>query len=120
MKQFEKCEKCGGAIEYRQIDSVQGLFCKSYNWSLVTTCDPELDETKYCVCLLNADYKNSKHISAIASAFGNRYLDVRKLLQQEKPRVFEGEALQILKAKPILESAGLRYEIIPEFNYFKK
>lgn len=118
MEMFDKCEKCGGDVEYRQIDSVQGLFCKSCDWSLVTTCVPELDEKIYCIYVLGANYRDSKHISAISSACSKNYLDVRKLLQQEKPKVLEGNASQILKAKLILESAGLKYEIIPEFHYY--
>lgn len=107
MEVFDKCEKCGGDIEYRQTDSVQGWFCKNCDWSIVATCVPELDEDTYCIYVLGVNYMDSKHISAISRACGKNYLALSRLLQQEKPKVLEGDASQILKAKSILESAGL-------------
>ncbi len=77
----------------------------------------ERDETIYSVYTIEANYQNAEQIKAVSSVSGMNYLDARKLLQQIKPLIFEGKAINIIKVKDILDSAGLKYEIIPEFRY---
>lgn len=49
LEDFDKCEKCGGEIEYRRVDRVHCCFCKNCDWNLVTTYLPELDENTYSI-----------------------------------------------------------------------
>jgi hypothetical protein len=45
------------------------------------------------------------------------YLEVRRLLQQEKSLIFKGQASDVLIIRDILKSAGVNYEITLECNY---
>ena len=117
--QNEKCEQCGGALEFRKNGSVQGYFCKGCDWALVTTFIPDiqLDETQYTIAVSGGDYHNELHIKAVADASQINFLSARKLLQQVNPEVFKGEATKVIKVRESLSSAGLICNINPPFSY---
>jgi hypothetical protein len=113
------CEACGGDIEFRREDSVQGLYCKICDSAVVTTYIPriDIDETIYRVRVLDADFHNEDHVRIVSAISGLKFLAARRLLQQEKPLMLEGKAPNVLQARDKLVNAGLRTEISPEFNY---
>ena len=115
----EKCEACGGEVEFRREESVQGYYCKRCDWAVVTTYIPpiELDETKYQVRITGANYQDEKQVKVVSSASGLNFLQSRKLLQQENPVVFEGVASKVLKVRDALVGAGLHCNISPPFSY---
>lgn len=117
--QPEKCEACGGEVEFRREGSTQGYYCKRCGWAVVTTYIPpiELDETKYQVRIADANYQDEKQVKAVSSVSGLNFLQARKLLQQKNPVVFEGEAPKVLKARDALIMAGLHCDISPPFSY---
>jgi hypothetical protein len=119
MMQPKICEVCGGEVEFRREGSVQGFFCKSCDWSLVTTYIPEieLDETVYQVYVSDSNFRDEHQVRAVSEISGLNFLSVRKLLQQEHPMVFEGAAPKVLQALAMLEAVRLRYEIQPPFRW---
>jgi hypothetical protein len=114
-----KCEGCGGELEYRINGSVQGYFCERCGWAVVTTYIPEidLDDTKYSVFACGGDYKKDAHVRAVSEVAGVNFLSARKLLQQERPTVFQGRARAVEKVRVVLAEAGLSCEISPSFPY---
>lgn len=106
-------------MEFRREGSVQGYYCKTCDWAVVTTYIPpeQLDETKYQVRVLSGDLHNENHVRAVATVSGRNFIQARQLLQQQTPIVFEGLAVDVLKAREALNTAGVRYEIEPTFNY---
>lgn len=119
MDNFSTCQRCGGEIEFHQKGSTQGMFCKNCDWSLVTTYIPKIrtDTTIYSIFIVEADYKNINQIKEISKVCGKNYIDTRILLQQENKTIYEGKAIKILEIKGILDSVGVKYSILPEFNY---
>lgn len=117
--QPEKCAACGGEVEFRREGSVQGFYCKSCDWAVVTTyiAPIELDETKYQVRVLGANYRDNRQVRAISAITGLNFIKTRELLKQERPVVYEGEAPMVLRARETLVAAGLHFEISPPFNY---
>lgn len=117
--QSNKCKMCGGETEFRRIGSVQGLFCKTCDWNLVTSYIPEieLDETLYEVKVNNGDIHNINHVKIIAEVSGLNFLSSRKLLSEQNPTIFRGMALNVIRVRTALAQEGLDYEITPEFNY---
>ena len=115
----DKCESCGGELEFRREGSVQGLYCKNCDWALVTTyiAPIELDETKYKIRIAGANYTDEKQVKAVSTVSCLNFIQTRKLLQQENPIVFEGVAPNVMKARDALIAAGLYCDISPPFNY---
>src|SRR5688572_6974711 len=118
----ERCEKCGGEMEYRQEGSVQGLFCKNCDWYLVTTHIPpiQLDETDYEVHATGGDFKNPAHVKAVAEASGRNFLDSRRLLQESEPLVYRGKAPEVARVHDVLIAAGVGVRILPPFPHSQR
>ena len=118
----ERCEKCGGEVEFRQEGSVQGLFCKSCDWSVVTTYIPaiQLDETDYEVRVKGGDFRNEAHVKAVAEVSGRNFLGARKLLQESEPLVYKGKAPEVARAQEVLAAAGVAIQILPPFPDFHR
>lgn len=114
-----KCEACGSGLEFRRESSTQGFYCKNCDWSLVTTYIPpiDVDDTVYCVRLSGGDFHNEAQIRAVAAASSLNFIAARKLLQQENPMVFEGDAPKVKQIRDSLINAGLEPEIFPQFKY---
>jgi hypothetical protein len=115
----ERCEKCGGEMEFRQEGSVQGLFCKNCDWYLVTTHIPaiQLDETDYEVRATGGDFHNEAHVKAVAEVSGRNFLGARKLLQESEPLVYRGKAPEVARAHGVLTTAGVGVQILPPFPH---
>jgi hypothetical protein len=115
----ERCEKCGGELEYRREGSVQGLYCKQCGWQVVTTYIPEIevDETDYEVRARGGDFHNEAHVKAVADVSGRNFLGARKLLQESEPLVFRGKAPGVARVREVLGAAGIAYRIAPPFPY---
>jgi hypothetical protein len=107
-------------MEYRQEESVQGLFCKNCDWYLVTTYIPadQLDETDYEVRATGGDFRNTAHVKAVAEASGRNFLDARKLLQENEPVVYKGKAPEVARVHGVLTAAGVATRILPPFPHF--
>jgi hypothetical protein len=116
----ERCTRCGGDMESRREGSAQGLFCKSCDWSVVTTRIPAilLDETIYEVRLMGGDFRNDTHIKAVAEASGQNFLGARKQLQEREPLVYKGHAPEVARAAAVLTAAGMSVQITPPFPPF--
>lgn len=114
-----KCEKCGSDAEYRIEGSTEGLFCTKCDWAIVTTYIPNIaqDITKYKVFLSAADFKNKDHIKVVSMVSNKNLLQARKMIQEKKPVLFEGEAIEVDKVRNALNSVGVKYEIDPTFPY---
>jgi hypothetical protein len=112
-----KCEVCGGEVEFRREGSVQGFFCKTCDWAVVTTYIPQidLDETTYGLRAIGGDFHDEEQVRAVAQVSGLNFIGARRLLQQGAPLVLEAHAPQILAAKVRLNEVGLRTEISPPF-----
>ena len=116
---IDVCEKCGAEVEFRQENSIQGLFCKNCGWIVFTTYIPEIysDSNKYVVYITNPNFNDRNQISIISKISWLSYLEVRKLLQEDKPLIFSGRAPEVLKIKEKLDMEGISFEIYPKFNY---
>lgn len=112
-----KCEVCGGEVELRREGAVQGFYCKTCDWAVVTTYIPkiDLDETTYGLRAIGGDFHNESQVRAVAQVSGLNFIGARKLLQQDAPLVLEAMAPQILAAKMRLNEVGLLAEISPPF-----
>lgn len=115
----DPCDKCGLAVEWRRGESVQGPFCNQCGWLAVTTYIPPLylDDTVYEVRACGGDYKNKSHIKTVAELSGRNFLEARKLLEQDAPVVFKGEARAVCRVRDALVAAGLGYRIEPPFPH---
>ncbi|WP_152035092.1 hypothetical protein [Pseudomonas ovata] len=115
---FMVCERCGGRLENLKEGSAQGLRCADCGWSVVTThiSGIKVDEAKYEVSC-SGDYKNEAHIRAVSEVAGHNFLTCRKTLQKGISLVFIGQALEVLKVKNTLVSAGLDCTVEPELNW---
>jgi hypothetical protein len=113
------CMRCGSETECRQQGYTQIISCTKCNWSLATTNFPkiETDRTIYSLYISEADYKNTAHISAISKVFGMNYLESRRFLLQEEKPIYKGYAMEIMEIKNYFDSIGIKYNIIPTFNY---
>jgi hypothetical protein len=116
----ERCTRCGGDMEPRREGSAQGLFCKSCDWSVVTTQIPAilLDETIYEVRLMGGDFRNDAHVKAVAEVSGRNFLGARKQLQERESLVYKGQAPAVARAEAVLTAAGISVQITPPFPRF--
>lgn len=114
-----KCEACGGEVEFRRKEHVQGLFCKTCDWSVVTTYIPEidLDETVYRLHAIGGDFHSDAHVRAVSQISGLNFIGARSLLQQDEPLVLEARAPRVLEAKTRMHEVGMKTKISPPFSY---
>jgi hypothetical protein len=107
-------------MEPRREGSAHGLFCKSCDWSVVTTRIPAilLDETIYEVRLMGGDFRNDAHVKAVAEVSGRNFLGARKLLQERESLVYKGLAPAVARAEAVLTAAGISVQITPPFPRF--
>jgi hypothetical protein len=107
-------------MEPRREGSAQGLFCKSCDWSVVTTQIPAilLDETIYEVRLMAGDFRNEAHVKAVAEVSGRNFLGARKLLQERESLAYKGHAPAVARAEAVLTAAGISIQITPPFPRF--
>lgn len=114
------CPQCGGVIEPRREGSTQGLFCTNCEWSVVTTVLPEIlhDTSTYAVKVTQGDFRNERHLKAVAQVAGVNMLASRKLLQQSgNVVVATGSARSVAAARDALLSAGVGFAIDPPFPW---
>lgn len=117
---IEKCGTCGTHLEHRIEGSVQGSFCpECHNCCVVTTYIPQIaqDIAQYKIYLLSADYNNKEQIKVISKIGRVNFLQARKMIQATRPLLFEGEAIEVDKARAILQGLPILYEIEPDFPY---
>lgn len=120
ISEIPACEKCGSPVEFRCEGSTQGLFCTKCEWSVVTTCLPEIlrDTTLYEVSVTSGECGSVHHLKTVAQLAGVNFLAARKLLQGPSSfAVFTGDASKVAKVRDMLKSAGLAYEIKPPFPW---
>ena len=119
MGKENKCQKCGAETEYRIEGSNEGFFCTKCDWSVLTTHMPKIaqDITNYKVFLSAANFKNKDHVRVVSKVANKNLLQARKMIQERRPVLFEGEAMDVNKVRNALKSAGVRYEIEPTFPY---
>ena len=119
MGEYRKCEKCGSDTEYRVEGSTEGLFCTKCDWAIVTTHIPKIaqDITRYKVFLSSADFENIDHVKAVSKVSIQNLVQARKMIQERRPLLFEGEAIEVDKVRYVLSSVGVKYEIEPNFPY---
>jgi hypothetical protein len=119
MGEYTKCEKCGSDTEYRIEGSTEGLFCTKCDWAIVTTHIPKIaqDITRYKVFLSSADFKNKDHVKTVSIVANKNFVQARKMIQESRPLLFEGEAIEVDKVRDALKSVGVKYEIEPIFPY---
>ena len=98
--------------------SAQGLRCANCGWSVVMThiSGVKIDETKYEVSC-RGDYQNEAHIRAVSEVAGYNFLTSRATLQKGLSLVFTGQAVEVLRVRNVLVSAGLECTIEPDFNW---
>jgi hypothetical protein len=115
----ERCEACGGMLEYRREDRAQGRFCQHCDWSVATTFFSalELDNTSYHVRVRGGDPHNGLHVAAVAKVSGQGFAAVRHLLHDTDPLVFTGKAPEVIKVRDMLRAAGLQWDILPPFPH---
>jgi ribosomal protein S27E len=120
MKKFYSmvCEQCGGRLEIFKEGSAQGVKCADCGWTVATThiSGVKIDEKRYEVSC-SGDYKNEAHIRAVSEVTGYNFLTSRKTLQKGRSLVFTGQAMEVLRVRKILISAGLDCNVEPDFNW---
>ncbi len=120
MDNFEiLCEKCGTMMQPFLEESTQGMHCPKCGWSVVTTyiSEIELDTTEYEVHIDRGDQYNKNQIKVISKITGLNFLGSKKLLQDTKPLIFKGTAVDVIKVRKLLISAGLICLISPVFPW---
>ncbi len=112
------CEQCGSELKNFKEGSAQGLRCANCGWSIVTTnlSGIKLDEAKYEVSC-SANYHDEAHVRAVSEVTGYNFLMSRKALQKGRFTVFNGQAVEVLRIRNILISAGLECVIDPDFKW---
>ena len=119
MNEHKRCENCGSETEYRIEGSTEGLFCTKCDWAVLTTYIPKIaqDITQYKVFLSSADFKNKEHVKVVSKIANKNLLQARKMIQENRPILFEGEAVEVDKVRDALKSVGVKFEIKPNFPY---
>jgi hypothetical protein len=113
------CENCGNEAVYRILGLCQGCFCIKCDWNVVTTYLPKnlIDDTNYEIYIVNADFKNIRHIKAYAKAKGVNFITSRAQILAGETVLFSGQAMEVLKIKQMLEAQGVFHSIVPKFPY---
>ena len=115
----EKCEVCGSKTEYRIEASTKGLFCTQCDWSVVSTCIPEIEQDiiKYKVFLLPIDNINKDKIKVLAKAANINLIQAKKMYKERKPFILEAEAIEVNEVRKIFDDWSINYVIEPDFPY---
>mgnify|MGYP007088571188 CR=1 FL=1 len=106
--EFVLCSRCGSGLEFFKEGSTSGQRCLCCGWSVVTTSLSEIktDSNKYEVSC-SGDYRNETHVRAVSAVSGCNFIAARKRLKEGAFSVFSGEAVEVLKIKNTLVSAGV-------------
>lgn len=119
---IETCEFCGGKLKSLILGNLSGLFCDNcQQWTVVTTyiAQINLDENLYKIYLLNKEKADSSNIKLIANISNINFLEAKKLLDNSKPIIYEGKAIEIVKIIKELKKAHLEFKCIPEFPWLE-
>jgi hypothetical protein len=109
-----KCEKCSSTLEYRQEKRIQGLYCDSCGWVVVTSyfSEAESDPAAYAVVVYGVASPELSQIRAVADMAGVNFLEAKRLLTQETFQAFKGKRAKAQEAFQRLQAVGLSSELI--------
>ncbi len=113
------CEKCGHEMTSFREGHDCGMICHTCGWGWATSYfDPyETDRTEYHI-LLAASYKPLIADIRVVSEIANcNYIEAKKLIENAPVEIYCGQAMDIMKIRERLDSAGIKFVIKPEFPY---
>lgn len=112
--QWEEKES-SGSVEFYTI----GSYCKNCNrWILTTSVSKlERDNTIYNIVLLEKENLNRKQLNLIKKASNKSVEEVKELLENITPILFQGKAKEIKRKIELLNEIKINYEIIPPFPF---
>ncbi|WP_139315664.1 hypothetical protein [Pseudomonas sp. PA27(2017)] len=120
MKEDESvlCSRCGSGLEFFEEGSISGQRCLCCGLSVVTTnlSGIKTDSNIYEVSC-SGDYRNEAHVRAVSAVSGFNFIAARKRLKEGHFSVFSGEAVDVLKVKNTLVSAGVYCTVEPDFPW---
>jgi hypothetical protein len=114
------CPRCGSALEMRSQGRAEGAYCTQCDWSVVTSRMPEFlgDQTQYHVTLVSGDFRDDRHLKAVAQLLGVNRLAARKALEaSQELAVFSGLACDLVGIRDALMAVGLEHRIDPPFPW---
>lgn len=115
------CPECGNDEAICIVEGSSLVFkCLCCGWSVATSwTDPiNEDETTYVIKLLPRNSATKPVLSAIAKVMETNFLGAKKALDSEVGlNLFEGGAVEIRARAEALRSAGVYFEIIPEYPW---
>lgn len=115
------CEKCGHEMQYFNEYSTQGWKCPECGWGVATTyIDPMHEDDNIYEIIISSENEVSKEAISLLKGSANLTTpEAIKLLKTGNYVFFTGKASSVMEKKSELESAGVKYEIIPDFPWRK-
>ena len=113
------CEQCGNKMNYFRKDSTQGWLCPGCGWAIATSYISEIDQdiTEYSLFIKNTENINKDIIRLISRIAGVNFLTARQLILTGNVCITRGRAAEMKETADKLRTAGIPFEIVPEFRY---
>ncbi|MEM9638011.1 MAG: hypothetical protein AAGA94_10230 [Pseudomonadota bacterium] len=115
-----ECEYPNCEAEAKVEGSTQGLYCaKCQKWLVAATYIPAIDSDMqvYRIIMVSGDFRNTEHVKAISNVSNVNFLQARNALRETAAEVIRDKARTVQTAASLLNDAGIRYRIEPDFPY---
>lgn len=119
MKTDYKCDKCGNIMIPIQKEGVTGMVCPNCGFGFVTSyIDPMYeDQNVYEVYLSTGNTITNKNYFLIQSITGKNIQEIKQLFESSPFLLYKGHAVEVRELKNKLDESGVKYVIVPDFNY---
>ena len=113
------CENCHAEMNYRIDGSIQGLWCPTCGWNIITTYidDIHRDMTEYSICIKSIGSIDIDKIRVVSKIAGVNYIAAKQILEKGDICILKANAEDILKSIAKLKNVNIPFEVTPEFNY---
>ena len=119
MKKDYKCDKCGNIMIPIQKEGATGMVCPNCGFGFVTSYfDPVYeDRNVYEVYLSTGNTITNKNYFLIQSINGKNIQEIKQLFESSPYLLYKGHAAEVRELKNKLDESGVKYVIVPDFNY---
>lgn len=114
-----RCPQCASPTEQIREGRVSGVRCPRCGWSVVTTETDAIDRdvATYEVRIENSDFHDKAQVKIVSHMLGINFLQATRLLQEDKPLVYRGNAREVQRIKSELETNHISLSVTPPFHW---